>query len=313
MIPVNHAHVRVAGRSHPGLRRPNNEDRFVILPQRISHRDSTPSLLAVVADGIGGHQAGEVAAEIAIKTITEVVSASQAENPPEILAQAFIQANERINRAAAARSGQHGMGTTCVAAWVLGRRLYAASLGDSRLYLLRNGQLRQLTTDHTWVQEAVEAGVLTSEQARRHPNARIVRRYLGSPKTERPDLRIRLLAGESDTQAEARQGMRLHAGDRLLLCTDGLSDLVEDADIARILQQSASLERVLDDLIQRANDQGGRDNITAVALEVPRPRTLALGRARRDVLLMLGLIAALCMSLSLFSLLLAYAARLLLR
>ncbi len=313
MIPVNHAHLRVAGRSHPGLRRPNNEDRFAILSQRVSNRDSTPSLLAVVADGIGGHQAGEVAAEIAIKTITEVVSASQAENPPEILAQAFIQANRRINEAAASRAGQHGMGTTCVAAWVLGRRLYAASLGDSRLYLLRNGQLRQLTTDHTWVQEAVEAGVLTSEQARSHPNARIVRRYLGSPKTERPDLRIRLLAGESDSQAEARQGMRLHAGDRLLLCTDGLSDLVDDAEIARILQQSASLERVLEDLIQRANDQGGRDNITAVALEVPQPRVFALGRARRDTLLVLWLLAALCAGFGLLSLLLAYAGYVFLR
>ncbi len=306
MISSRHAHLYVAGRTHPGLKRPNNEDRFVILPQYVSRSRRIPSVLAVVADGIGGHQAGEVAAEIAINTIVQHVSASQAENPPEILAQAFIQANQRINQAAAQRENHRGMGTTCVAAWVLGTRLYAASLGDSRLYLWRNQRLYQLTTDHTWVQEAVEAGVLTTQQARHHPNARIVRRYLGSPKTERPDLRIRLLPRESTVEAEAHQGMRLHPGDRLLLCSDGLSDLVEDAEIARILQSTTSLDFALESLIQRANAQGGRDNITAVLLEVPHQKRFALDKARRDTLLVLSILGTGAFLLCVMGSILAY-------
>ncbi len=309
MIPSRHAHLYVAGRTHPGLKRPNNEDRFTILPQYVSRNRPLPSLLAVVADGIGGHQAGEVAAEIAIDTIVQQVSASRAENPPEVLAQAFILANQRINRAAAQHTHRRGMGTTCVAAWILGTRLYAASLGDSRLYLLRGQHLYQLTTDHTWVQEAIEAGVLTTQQARHHPNARIVRRYLGSPKTERPDLRIRIAPEENTLEAEARQGMRLLPGDRLLLCSDGLSDLVEDAEIARTLRAHATLDGALEALIQRANALGGRDNITAVLVEVPRKRRFALDKARRDTILVLSLLSTaaflLCVLGSVFAYLLS--------
>ncbi len=289
--------LRAAGRSHPGLRRPNNEDRYSIVDAPAAGR---ASILAVIADGIGGHQAGEVAAELAIETIVQKVAASNGKHPSKTLGQAFMEANRRINQAAGAQDSRHGMGTTCVAAWVLGERLYTASLGDSRLYLLRDGELRQLTTDHTWVQEAIEAGALLPEQAKGHPNAHIVRRYLGSPRTEQPDFRIRMDASESDRQAESHQGMPLRTGDRLLLCTDGLTDLVSNAEIAEILRMP-DLDVVLDTLIERANARGGRDNITAVVLEaedIPAPPpddappdTPPNEKTRRDMLLFGGFAA----------------------
>jgi protein phosphatase len=124
-----------------------------------------------------------------------------------------------------------GMSTTCVCAWVIGDRLFAASVGDSRLYLVRNGAITCLTTDHTWVQEAIEAGAITPEQARQHPNAHIIRRHLGSPQPVVPDYRLRFRPDLTDIEAEAIQGMRLLPGDDLLLCSDGLTDLVGDEEI----------------------------------------------------------------------------------
>jgi len=123
------------------------------------------------------------------------------------------------------------MGTTCACAWVIGSQLFIASVGDSRVYLLRNGSLIQLTVDHTWVQEAVEKGILGPEDVRNHPNVHVIRRYLGSSKTPQADTRLRLAKEETDTQAHSNQGLCLLPGDLLLLCTDGLTDVVEDADI----------------------------------------------------------------------------------
>jgi protein phosphatase len=160
------------------------------------------------------------------------------------------------------------MGTTTICAWVIGNRLYSASVGNSRLYLIRDGRMHQLNIDHTWVQEAVEAGILTKEQAREHPNSNIIRRYVGSGKPVDVDIRLRQNPGDSNTQAEKGQGMLLQPGDRLLLCSDGLHDLVTDDVIQQII-----LENDLDDaaqaLIAEANENGGKDNITVVLLQVP--------------------------------------------
>ncbi len=304
MSTADSPRLRAAGRSHPGLRRPNNEDRFAVVDAPVAGKES---LLAVIADGIGGHQAGEVAAELAIETVVRKVTDSNGKHPSKTLGQAFMEANRRINQAAGAQDSRQGMGTTCVAAWILGKHLYTASLGDSRLYLLRGGELRQLTTDHTWVQEAVEAGALLPEQARGHPNAHIVRRYLGSPRTEPPDFRIRMDAAESDRQAESHQGMPLQTGDRLLLCTDGLTDLVSDEEIAEILRLP-DLDAVPDTLIERANARGGRDNITVVVLEavdIPAspPASPADEKARRDMALLGGFAALFILGLCALSVL----------
>jgi protein phosphatase len=160
------------------------------------------------------------------------------------------------------------MGTTCVCAWIIGDRLYIASVGNSRLYLIRPGELKQLNVDHTWVQEAVDAGALTPEQARSHPNANIIRRYLGSRQQIEVDLRLRLDENESDEQERKNQGLKLLPGDRLLLCSDGLTDLVEDGEIFNVVKTNA-LQGAVKSLVDLANANGGKDNITAVALEMP--------------------------------------------
>jgi serine/threonine protein phosphatase PrpC len=267
VIPSKRAHLFVAATTHPGMSGKNNEDRYSVSAHQISETDPTPSLLALVCDGIGGHRAGEVAAEIAVETISYAVVSSDASNPQSVLSQAIIQASQTIYDQSGDDSAQKGMGSTCACVWVIGNRLYTASVGDSRIYLLRNGIIRQITTDHTWIQEAIEHGIIKPEQARGHPRAHIIRRYLGS-KTVEPDFRLRLHPGESDEQALANQGTTLLPGDRLLLCSDGLTDLVEDHEIQAALASKVD-ESILNWLVDLANERGGHDNITIVAIEIP--------------------------------------------
>ena len=160
------------------------------------------------------------------------------------------------------------MGATCAAAWIIGHRLYAATVGDSRLYLLRGRAIIQLSTDHTWIQEALERGFIQPEEARGHPNAHVIRRYLGSPSPPRVDIRLRLSSRESDTQSEANQGLLLQAGDQLILCSDGLTDLVENREILNAFT-SQPAQKAAEAMVNLANARGGHDNITLVAIDVP--------------------------------------------
>lgn len=285
MIPAGRAHLHVAAVTHPGQRGKSNEDRFAVSAHRLSRTDPTPSLLAIVADGVGGHRAGEVAAEMAVETISRLVAESDAAQPVRILSQALARTSQLIFEQSHRDLAQVGMGTTAACAWIIGDRLYSATAGDSRLYLLRNGALQRLTTDHTWVQEALDHGVLSPDQARDHPNAHVIRRYLGSKHPLHADLRLRLRQGESDAQAEANQGMRLLPGDRLLLCSDGLTDLVEDAEILAALSADNGSEEALNGLVDLANARGGHDNITILALDMPpKPIQSRLHLSRRRVL-----------------------------
>ncbi len=270
MIPNEHSHLYTAAATHPGMRGKLNEDRFSVTAYRFSSKDRTPSVLALLADGIGGHHGGEVAAQLAIDHMKSYLANSQISQPELALRRALTYTNQIILKRSREDSTLDGMGTTCVCAWVIGQRLYAASVGDSRLYLQRGTRLIRLTTDHTWVQEALDQGMLTPEQVRSHPNSHIIRRYLGTAGEFQPDLRLRLSQAESDTQAEANQGLRLLPGDHLLLCSDGLTDLVGDGDILNILQ-NIPFYQAPDRLVDLANQRNGHDNITVVALEVPRP------------------------------------------
>lgn len=277
MIPKKRAHLFVAAATHPGMSGKNNEDRYAVAAFAVSEQDATPVLFAIVSDGVGGHRAGEVAAEIATDGISHGVAQSDAADPPAILSQAIIQASQAIHAQSNSDTNQEGMGATCACAWIIGSRLYTASVGDSRLYLVRDKKIRQLTTDHTWIQEALEHNIITPEQARGHPRAHIIRRYLGSKIPPEPDLRLRLYPEENDHQSMANQGMELIVGDRLLLCSDGLTDLVEDGEILNALDAVAldaaragtGLQNALGQLIDLANERGGHDNITVVALEMP--------------------------------------------
>jgi serine/threonine protein phosphatase PrpC len=275
VIPADQAHLFVAASTHPGMKGKNNEDRFAVSAHQLGQGEKTPSLLAVICDGIGGHRAGEVAAEMAVETISRMVADSDGQQPLEILTQAFSNASQFIREQASNDLTQRGMGATCVCAWVIGFRLYAASLGDSRLYFLRGDTIRQITTDHTWIQEAIDFGALTPAQAIGHPNAHVIRRYLGAQTPMAPDFRLRLQPQETDEQAEANQGMRLLPGDRLLLCSDGLTDLVSKEEILNILR-THERKAAVDNLIDLANSRGGHDNITIVILEMPPDENLTV-------------------------------------
>ncbi len=271
MIPSERSHLYVSAVSHPGMSGKNNEDRYAVTAHQMDQKDSTPSLLAVIADGVGGHLAGEVAAEIAVETISKVVLESDAANPVEILGYAIVQANQKVANQSTAQDDRQGMGSTCACVWVLNDRLYTASVGDSRIYFIRDGKIQQVTTDHTWVQEAIDHGIITLEQAQNHPRAHVIRRYLGTKKEIEPDFRLRLNPQETDTEALSHQGMTLHPGDQLLLCSDGLTDLVEDREILDALQTNKR-EIAVQSLVDLANQRGGHDNITIITLQMPHTR-----------------------------------------
>jgi len=270
MIRTDRAHLSVIAQTHPGMTGKNNEDRYAITSFQLSEEELTPVLFAVVADGIGGHRAGEVAAELAVDHITQFVAESDAQRPKKILERAIHEASEAIADHASSTAEQKGMGATCACIWVIGDKLYAATVGDSRIYLLRGGRIQQLTTDHTWVQEAIEKNILTPEQAREHPNVHVIRRYLGSPDPPDVDFRLRLYDSEADALAEGNQGMQIQPGDTFLICSDGLTDLVWNDEIAETIRSKSSLKAAAQELIDTANQRGGHDNITIVLINVPR-------------------------------------------
>jgi protein phosphatase len=247
----------------------NNEDRYAVSAFQLDRRKRTPSLFAVIADGIGGHRAGEVAAEIAVEGISQGVAKSSGARPQDTLEESIQKASLEIYHQAEADPAREGMGATCACAWVIGSRLYTAALGDSRIYLMRGGAIRQISRDHTWVQEAIERGIILPEQARGHPNAHVIRRYLGGPNPPQVDFGLRIKPNETDRSAAANQGLALHEGDRLLLCSDGLTDLVEDAEVLATFQKF-TLDGAVQALIDTANQRGGHDNITLVAIEARR-------------------------------------------
>lgn len=268
MIPASHTHLQHSTATHQGMRDKNNEDRFGVFTYQLAADNPTPVVFAVLCDGIGGHRAGEVAAEIAVETIRQAVASSRADQPLATLRQGIQVASQAILDQAGQDTERKGMGATCVCAWVIGDRLYTASVGDSRLYLLRQGAIRQLTTDHTWIQEALTLGVLTPEQAYKHPNQHVIQRYLGSAEPPEVDFRLKLDPAETDEQAQANQGLHLQPGDCLVLCSDGLSDLVKAEEILQAVktQTSPGAPQVL---VRLANARGGHDNITVVLLKYP--------------------------------------------
>lgn len=271
MTKSEQAHLKIQAGSHEGMRGKQNEDRFAVKPFLSGEAKQVPSVIAVVCDGIGGHRAGEVAAEMGVSIITDDVINGDADQPLKTIEQAIIHANSSIYQASQADLGRSGMGATCACAWVLGDRLYTANLGDSRIYLLRANHLIQLTTDHTWIQEAYDAGLISNKNLGDHPNAHVIRRYLGSQKPPEPDFRMWVYEEEQAEDALANQGLAMNPGDMLLLCSDGLTDLVSDKEIQKVLQNSP-LESVPDILIDMANQRGGHDNITVVVMQIPQKK-----------------------------------------
>lgn len=273
MKRVEKTHLPVSALTHPGMKGKNNEDRFGVAAFRSRSLPKTPILLAVLSDGIGGNRAGEVASELAVNLISQFIAESDGRSPQAILEGAIHFASTRIFHQAQQNVEQHGMGATCACAWIAGDRLYTATVGDSRVYLMRGDKVQQLSVDHTWIQEALEKGYIQPHEANGHPNAHVIRRYLGSPALPEVDFRQRLDKLEipkdpSPARSPGGQGIRLLPEDRLLLCSDGLTDLVSDEEILKAFQEK-TLEDAGHSLIDLANQRGGHDNITLIAIQVP--------------------------------------------
>jgi serine/threonine protein phosphatase PrpC len=209
-------------------------------------------VLLAVADGMGGHAAGEVASKEAINTLYAEYYRDPSPDLARSLRRAVEKANARIYAQASSDLAMHGMGTTLVAAVIQRSRLIVANVGDSRAYLVRGGALRQISRDHSWVAESLAAGIITEEQAQSHTYRGLITRALG----QMPDVEVDLFQE------------RLRAGDILLLCSDGLTNEVDDARIAQVLDQQPPPEAA-QDLVALANQGGGRDNISAVVARVP--------------------------------------------
>lgn len=269
MIPSDHPHLIISAKSHPGAVRENNEDRYSVTHYSLEQTE-TPSILAIVADGIGGHLAGEIAAQMTIDTIIGILSSSNGQNPVADMQTAIIRAGQVVSQAAHLDKKKKGMGSTAAIAWLMGTRLFIASVGDSRIYLRQKGKLRQINIDHTWVQEAIDYKIIEPDQAHDHPQAHVLRRYIGSHQTVEPDVRLRLKENESPSTSEKNQGLELQNGDQVLLCTDGLTDLVADDEISRSLR-SGTPDEAVSSLINLACERGGHDNITIVLITMPVP------------------------------------------
>jgi len=244
------------GATDPGKKRANNEDAHLV--------DDRLGLYAV-ADGVGGSEAGEVASRIAVDTIAVAMPdllgdkdrtppmGSRSGDVPELAAfrHAVVLANRNIREEAERNPARTGMGTTLTALLLMRKRAFLAHIGDSRAYRLRGGTLAQLTTDHSVVAEQMRSGLITPEQARTSPYRHVITRALGIDREAAPDL--------------IEQPVK--TGDTFLLCSDGLTEMVGDSEIGRILARSAPRDAARK-LIDAANEQGGVDNITAVVVQV---------------------------------------------
>jgi len=270
MIRSSLPHLHVAARSHPGMIGKNNEDRYSVSAFQLGRDDPRPSVFAVIADGIGGHRAGEVAAELAVNYISKGIAESNGKKPLSILENSIHEASQVISSHSAGKDDEEGMGSTCACVWVIENKLYTAYVGDSRIYFVRENHIQQLTIDHTWVQEAFEKGIITAEQMRDHPNVHVIRRHLGGLKLPEVDFRLRIDNEESDQESEQNQGFHLEPGDTLLICSDGLTDLVWDDEILKVVRSKHDLKSAVDKLVNLANERGGHDNITVVLLSMPR-------------------------------------------
>ena len=278
MIRIARAHLNVEAQTHAGMTGKNNEDRYAIASFVLDKNDQMPVLFAVLSDGIGGHRAGEVAAELAVNHMMQAVAHSDGQQIRHTIQEAVKEASDAIAAHSAANQNLKGMGATCATAWIVGDKLHTAYVGDSRIYLMRGGRIQQLTVDHTWVQEAIERGVLTPEMAREHPNVHVIRRYLGSPTPPDPDFRLKLFNDEGDQNAENNQGLQLLPSDTLLLCSDGLTDLVWNDEILEIVRSKPNLKEAARALIELANSRGGHDNITVILISVPSDFKLVVGK-----------------------------------
>jgi PPM family protein phosphatase len=251
--------LEIASHTDPGMVRSNNEDSIASIPEKG---------LVVLADGMGGYNAGEVASGMATTVLTTELRQLLEEHAPDeidpksgeraalkMLKQQIAKANTSIYQAAQSQPQYAGMGTTLVVALYYDNRVMVAHIGDSRLYRMRGDEFSQVSKDHSLLQEQIDAGMLTKEQAKGSSNKNLVTRAMGIDPTVEAEIH------EYDTRP----------GDIYLLCSDGLSDMVNDEDIGMTLQAlGANLNLAVQQLVQMANDNGGRDNVSVILVKILR-------------------------------------------
>ena len=228
-----------------GKRRDCNQDSIYVSDTSVG---PLPNLY-IVADGMGGHAAGDFASRYAIQTVVDFAKKSTVRNPISLLRRAMISANNEVYTEAEKDITKEGMGTTMVVCVVDGNRMICGNIGDSRLYLI-NDEIRQITMDHSLVEELIRNGQLDRNKGRNHPEKNIITRAMGSREEAVPDF----------------FEITLNPGDRILLCSDGLSNMVENDELRDIIRENDDPEKAVDILIERANYYGGTDNISAIVI-----------------------------------------------
>jgi len=255
--------IAVKAATDLGLKRSQNEDSHGFWIPEDEARRARRGVLLVVADGMGGSRAGEVASRLAVETVLGVYRSAEDEDVPVVLRRAVEEANRVVHGESVARPDLHGMGTTCTAVVVRGHEAWLAHVGDSRAYLLRQGAIEQLTRDHSLVAQLVRENQLTREEARTDPRRNVVTRSVG-------------VAPEVEVDVEAFP-QALRPGDTLLLCSDGLHGLVNDEELAET-GSGPDLERSCRELIALARERGGPDNITVLLARLEEPKRRAANR-----------------------------------
>ncbi len=247
----NQSGILLESLSDVGCQRQNNEDYYGSWQSSSADEFARKGLLVVVADGMGGYEGGQEASRIAVETLQRIYSQPSATAPQTLLTRGLIEAHSRIKQYAIEHPALLGMGTTCTAAAVVGKSLYYGHVGDSRLYLIRNGEISRLTRDHSYVGRLVESGAISPEEAEIHAQRHILTAALGAGDEIIPDV--------------PDQAIQLQENDILVLCSDGLWGQVSDPEIAKIAS-SASPAQACRELVQLARARGGPDNITVQVL-----------------------------------------------
>lgn len=264
MIAVDRPHRPIFGGTSTGLVRQENEDRFVYAFYQVGKEDATPIILALVADGVGGQNAGEKAASIAVDLIPDYFEKYKGGNLLKGLENALLAANQEVMRQAELDPTYEGMACTCAAVLLTGKRLFIANLGDSRIYLQRNDKLIQISRDHTWESEIrqLSYGQHAGER-QKNQRSHIITRYLGMPIPPKVDIGLYLREDESTRSALKNQGSELGKDERVLICSDGLTDMVTDEEIHNIMAIHPA-NQLVEKLTTAALNKGGQDNITMV-------------------------------------------------
>ncbi len=238
--------MKVQARTDVGRTRSDNQDFYFFTQEPVGSLDN----LFLVADGMGGHRAGDMASRFTVETFVQLVRSYEYTDTVTILTEAVTQVNSLLLKKAGESDDYEGMGTTLVAATIQGNTLKVANVGDSRLYLIGD-DICQVTRDHSLVEEMVLRGQLEKEEAKTHVNKNIITRAIGASESVTPEI----------------FSADLDPGIKILMCSDGLTNMLDDSKIARLIKRSGSVDEAVDELIIEANEAGGKDNITALLID----------------------------------------------